>query len=189
MKTLKQTTYSLIIVFAVICLAGLALNLASLFAGWKPVVVPDHAFGLSISTQKPANTIQPGDYILITSAASGTTQHIEVTTAVPNGETTYQVETTLNEAGDITTFTTGTTVWVEQVSIPILGLVFMPFTSLPAAIVTVLTTLILLTWYRWQFYGKNPKPVEVKVDNIGMLQNIFDNAPTLTKKEAKRLSK
>lgn len=173
----------------IVCVAGVTLNMVSLFASLKPVIVPDQAYSLSISSQHSADTVTTGDSLILNSLASGETQRIQVDTIVPDGENTYQIETTLNTQGDTTTFTTGSTVWVEQTIIPVLGILFLPFSTLPAALASIILTISLATWYRWYFYGKNPKPVQRKTDEIGVLQNIFDNAPIMTKKEAQRLSK
>lgn len=185
----KKITKAILITYVILAALTLALNLTSLITGIKPVVSPTPAMGLSISTEVPAETVQPGNTIVMTSPSSGQTQRIPVSTIVETGDT-WQAETVLNDQGEVTSFTTGQDVYKEQVYIPILGLLLLPFSTSLAAAITSALALIIIFVYRFVFYGKPAKPEPpATTDNIGILQTMFDNAPELTKKEAVRLTK
>ncbi len=186
MKTFKTYILGVLITATIISFGVASFSIASYALGWKPVVVPDDLFSLSVTEQVPTETVQPNTYVLTEWATQP--QRILTESVIPDGDF-YQIETNPNQTGEIVTYSFGNTIYAEKFSIPIIGLIVYPFTTTTGAVLIGLLIIGLLIFYRWKYFAKYTPPVEPKVDNIGLLQNTFDNAPTLTKKEARKILK
>lgn len=186
MKTFKLYILGVLITATIISFTVASFSITSYLLGWKPVVVPDDLFSLSVTEQVPTENLQPNTYVL--TEWSTQPQRILVGSVIPDGNF-FQIETNPDQTGEIVTYSFGNKIYAEKFAVPIIGLLIYPFTNITSAIFIALLVIGLLIFYRWKYFAKYIPPVEQKVDNIGLLQNTFDNAPSLTKKEARKILK
>lgn len=185
MKITKILTLVAVIILTTLFTAVTITVVTMSLMNFKITIVVDDKYALSISEQTPTTSILPGDKFYSDWASEPARATVlEVT---KTGDQ-YQIQSTLTSYPQPIVYSVGTKVWKETINIPILGVIFYPFTSPVGIFLVLFGTTLLLVFYRYRFYRK-PEPVpKDSTDNIQLLGDLFLQAPNLTLKQAKQLT-